>query len=156
MKKRELFELLNALQGVSDLQGVKFAYVVTKNMNKIRSEIKILQKSVKTPEKFSEYENKRMRICNKYCAKDKDNKPIIENNAYTGLDDNKFFSFEIDKLQKEYKETIDKRKKQAEEYKVMLEEETKVELYKVSLKNVPEKITAQQLEKIMPIVLEEK
>lgn len=156
MKRSDLFELLKGLKSVKNLRGVKFAYGAVKNKHKVEAEIECLKEVVKPSEKYDEFDKKRMEICEKYCSKDKEGKSIIKGNVYEGLKDNRRFDKEIKRLRKDYQKVIEERKTQLNEYNKMLEEEIKIDFHKVLLKDVPEDISSEQLEKILPIIDDEK
>lgn len=152
MKKRELFGLLNGLEAVKNLKGVKFAYAVAKNKNLVKREVKLFSESNKPNEKFLEFDKKRVELCQEYCEKNENGEPVIKNNTFIGLEKNDAFNKVIEELREEYKEAIDEREKQSKEYNKMLDEEIELDFHKVLLENVPSDITGQQLELILPIV----
>ena len=154
MKKSELFDVLQGLKSVKNLKGVKFAYAVAKNKKKVESEIEDLKEAVKPSDKYLEYDKKRMETCEKYCSKDDKGKAVIKGNVYDGLAGNRKFEKEMERLRKDYKKELESRKKQIEEYNKMLTEEIEMDFHKLTLKEVPEDISSEQLEKILPIIEE--
>jgi len=156
VERIKLFGLLNAIESVKTIKDVKFAYALVKNKKRIKEEIELLKEATKVSDKLQEYEKKRIMLCKQYCEKDDNKKPIIKNNSYCGLDNNKNFNEEIKKLREEYKEELDNREKQIEDYNKLLEEKVEIDFYKISLKNIPQDISAEQLEPLMILVNEEK
>jgi hypothetical protein len=154
MKKQELLNLFNGLQDVSNLPGAKWAYAVARNVTKLKPEVEALQKAYQADEKFLEYENKRLKLAQKHAVK-KDGKPqtidIAGHKEYLVTDESKF-NIEFEKLKKEYKEALDTRKKQVEDFNEILTEEVEVDLYLINHDYIPEGITPAQLTAIMPIV----
>ena len=59
------------------------------------------------------------------------------------------------KVLQKFKEVIEQKKKNAEEYKKLLDEEIKFEFHKINLSDVPQDITGAQLEAI-DLILEDK
>ena len=153
MTNRDMFELNQALELVSDMQGSKFASAVAKNKAKVRSIINSLRK-VKRHPKEEEFERRRVEICEKHCERDGDGNPVLEHNAFQGLQGNADFDAEIDDLREEFKALMDHRQKEKDDFNVSLDEEVEVEIHKVAFKDVPESITADQLGRIMPMVIE--
>jgi len=151
IKRQKLFELLNGFSAVANLPGVKFAYAIVKNKQKITAEVKALNDSAQPTAEYQKWEKERMTICNEYCAK-KDGKPVIENRKFTGLKDNKKFEKAIDKLKAKYKETLDDYEKKVKEYNKMIVEEIEIDLHKISKRDIPINITPKQLEAIELIV----
>jgi hypothetical protein len=147
MKKRNLYELMESINKVSDLKGVKFAYTLIKNKKKIENEIKILEEIIKPSEKFTLYETERIKLCELYCDKDNNGNPIIENNRYKILDIDKF-NDELTNLKNNNKNTIDDRDKQIAEYNNLLMEDVDIEFDMIKFEDLPIDITSDQLESI--------
>lgn len=152
--RHELFNLLNMFETVKDLKGIKFAYAILKNKQKIGREIEALNKSLKPDKKYSEFEKERIKLCVKHCKKDEKGKPIIEKMKYIGLDKNAKFEKEVKKLQKVYKETLDNFQKLKNEYNQAIAEEIDFEIHQIDKKDLPVDITPKQLESILLIVKE--
>ena len=62
---------------------------------------------------------------------------------------------ELKKLQEDFKEVIDERNKQKQEYEKLLDEEIELNFHKILLENIPSDITGAQLELLAPILKEE-
>lgn len=152
MKKGELYSLMAGLEAVKDLKGIKFAYARAKNKKLIQDELQLFGETLKASEKFSEFEDKRVELCKKYCKKDEKGKPLTKNDSYVGLEDNTEFQQELVNLKEVHKDIVTERQNQVDEYNKMLSEETKLDFHKILLEDVPADITGQQLELIMPII----
>lgn len=151
--RQRLFNLLNVFETVKDLQGVKFAYAVIKNKEKIKKEVITLNKYTQPTGEYQEWEKARITLCNKYCTK-KDGKPVIENNKFVGLEKNSEFEKALEELKKEYKTTLDDYKAKVDEYNKKLTEEIEFDLHQIEKKELPEKISPKQLESILDMVKE--
>lgn len=147
MNNKNLYEYLEALKGVSDLKGVKFAYTVIKNKKKIEEELKILEEAIKPSTEFQDYENKRLQICNIHSEKHEDGTPVIEDNKFKIIDLDTF-NEELSDLKEQYLESISERESQIMEYNNLLNEECDLELDKLVFTDLPQDITTQQLEMI--------
>jgi len=160
MKNKEILQLYNALQDVSNLSGVKFAYAVSRNINKVKPTLNSLEEAINPKEEYKEFESKRVELAKKYAKKNENGEPVtntdLDNNTKTyEIENQKAFQKEMTKLQKEYAQAITNREKQIEEYKNLLEEETQIDFYKIKKENLPEDITAQQLTGIFAIIEDE-
>ena len=118
-----------------------------------------IDKTLELPEKFKEFEMKRVELAEKYAKKDENGKPKKEK-AENGAEqfimaDEKKFQKEFDALKKEHKEAVDLRDKQIEEYTKLLLTESTVVLHKVKLEDVPKEITTTQMNGIYEIISEE-
>jgi len=156
-KKKELFILFQNLEKLNDLEGIKFAYAISKNKKMLKDEIESLQEIIKPSKEIEEYERKRINLCEKYAEKDKNNKPIIEDNRYKFINDDKDkFEKDIKILMDENKELLEKQNKKNEEYLKLLEEDIEINLYKINKSDIPEKITPRQLDYIIDLIIEDK
>lgn len=90
MKREEIIQLIRNFGEVKDLQGLKFAYAVARNINILKPE-------------FERYEKDRIALAETYAKKDKDGKPETKDNTYV-FEDVKLFQEELKKLNEE---TID-------------------------------------------------
>jgi hypothetical protein len=153
MKNVDLFRLREGLNDVSNLKGVKFAYVVLKNKKIVEEEIETLQKSVEMSLQFQEFERKRIGLCEQFSEKNKDGSPIIIINAYS-IPDRETFESEVSQLKNKYLECVLEREKQLREYDKLLNEESDVinRLSKININNVPDDISATQLDAIKEII----
>lgn len=145
MKRKELYTCFESLNEVGDLKGVKFAYSVIKNKNIIEEEIKILEEVVKANPEFEKYEMERIKLCELHSEKNDEGKAIIENDKYKIIDQIKFDE-ELNVLKEKYNEHIQERINQINEYNKMLDEDIDLEFTKLGVDDLPENISAIQLE----------
>lgn len=154
MTNQKLFDLYKSLLTLKGLSGVKLSYAIARNKAKIKSEIESLEESIKPTQEIIEYEKKRIELCELHADKDDKEKPITVDNVYQGLDGNKAFEAQFKVLQEENKELLDVRQKQIDEYNSLLKEESKLELYKIDITEVPKEICNEQMDIILPIINE--
>jgi hypothetical protein len=62
------------------------------------------------------------------------------------------FMKETGDLREEYKTTIDEQQKNTDDYNKLLDDEIKIELFKIKSEIIPEEITANQLDPIISII----
>ncbi len=151
MKRRDLYNSFQALDVVKDLKGVKFAYALLKNKKKIEEEIKIFEEIIKPNSKFEEYEMQRIKLCELHSEKNEDGTPVIIGDRYKLIDEN-VFNKELEILKLDYKEFIDERMKQINEYNKMLDEDINIEIIKIKFDDIPSNISAKELEDIQFMV----
>jgi len=158
MIKREILELYNKLKGLGDLKGVKFSYAVAKNISLLEREVKIIQESIKPSPEYSEYQQKRASIAKENSKKDENGKAITfidENESVNyAIADQSKFDKEIEALQKKYKKSLDERDGQIKEFNELIETDTKIELHKIDIDDVPKDISVKQMEAIQGIIKE--
>lgn len=147
------YGLRTALNKLSDLEGVKFAYAINRNKTILDAEVKAINEAKVEKEDFQAYEKARIELVEAHAKKDKEGKPVILGNQYQ-IADQKKFDKEIAKLQKEHKKSLDNRQKQIDELNNFIKEEVELELYGIKLENVPENISVEKMGIITPLIEE--
>ena len=156
MKNKEVLQLANALAQVGNLTGVKFAYGVAKNNNKLKTENEAFAEATKASEEFAAYDKERLESCRELADKDEDGKPKMEKNNFVITEQKEEFDTRLKALTERNQEVVDAREKQLKEYnEVFLEAESSFVPFKIKMEDVPEGITASQLTSIYPIVDED-
>jgi hypothetical protein len=150
MTKNNLFNLYTTLKAIN-VKGVKFNYAVAKNINLIEPEVKAFQKAGAPSPEFTAYEKERVELAKSHAKKDEKGRPLSKDNRYD-IENQELFDTEFEALKETHKDAIDARNKQVEELNAILEEETKLDLFKVKQEDLSEELTTQQLTGIMDIV----
>jgi hypothetical protein len=148
MKRKDFGVALNALDSVSELKGVKFAFAVLKNRKKLEAQIEedktIFEEILKPSEGFKEYEEKRIALCEASSEKDEEGNAKTEGDRYLIVDMDKF-NEDLSKLTEEYQAAVDDRKKQIDEYNSLMEEDMPLEFHVLNIDQLPEELTEAQL-----------
>jgi hypothetical protein len=151
MKRKDFGSAINALDGVSELKGVKFAFSVLKNRKKLEAQVEedkpIFEEILKPSEGFKEYEEKRIQLCELNSVKDENGKAVTEGDRYKILDLKKF-NEELSELTIEYQAAVEDRKKQIEEYNNLMEEDMLIDFQKLGFNDLPADISESQLQSI--------
>ena len=155
MKNEKLQSLYAGIEAVSGLKGVRFAYAMAKNKSALKRELESLQEAIKMSDKFTEYEKKRVELCEQHSEKDDTGKAKLENNEYVILSKAQF-NKELDKMRKEHKDTLDERTAQIKEFNELLKKESEFKPYMVAYESVPEDISTETMSKIIELVNEPK
>ncbi len=153
-----LNRVLTVLELLEDIykrtKKTRFNYHILKNIEIIEKERNILNKVLEN-EEMKNYEIKRTELCKKYCNKDENDNPIIENKIYTGLDSNEEFKLEFENLNKENEEIIKEYQNQINEYNELLNRECEIKFNKISLDIIPDDvIEPQELRLLFPLIKE--
>jgi pyruvate/2-oxoacid:ferredoxin oxidoreductase beta subunit len=151
MTNQDIISLADGLQAVKNLPGIKFAYVVSKNINKVKSEMETFREMTEQSKSFQEYEKERIELVELHAKKDDKGKPVIIGNEYD-IDNKQAFDAQFEVLKEKHKEAIDARQKQIDDFNAFLKEESKLELHNMDVNNCPKDITAGQLSGIYPII----
>ena len=151
MTKAELLSFYRAMNTLGNATGAKFSYAVTRNLNALKGEVDAIQSALNPTEKFTEYDNKRVALAKEHSKKDEQGKPLIEGNQYVVEDT---FDVAFEALKEEYKEEIDARQKQIEDYQALLDEEIEVDIFVLSQENLPDTISVAQVNALFPMIKE--
>lgn len=150
IKRKEVGIYLEGLGSVSNIVAdYKFAYAVSKNFNKFKSEYeKIREKQL--PEKTKEldkFEAEKLKLIEIHGERNVSGKLILNNGKYKIKDEEKY--------QKEHDELLDKHKtvksqleNHVKEYSKYLDDVIEIEIHTIKKDILPEKISANQLNAI--------
>lgn len=156
MTNKDAFKLYRFIESgeFNALQGAKFQYALMRNKNILKSELTLVEGTVKLDPKYAEYDGKRLELLKKF-AKQEDGKPVIEDNHYI-IDPGRETEFNeaVNAMQEEYKDTLLAREKVLNDYDVLLEQEISFDLHKIKLEDIPENINGVQMEHLMGLVAE--
>lgn len=155
MTNKDLITLNQILEQMNDVKGKKFAYAVLKNQSIIQKEIeyfeKLRQKEIHP--NFQEYEEKRKNLCELHSRKNENGEAITYQNQYD-IEDLDKFQTEFEDLKSEYPEVVEAVEQHRKEYEDFLNQESEVELVKVSLEEIPEEVDANILKYLQFIIKE--
>lgn len=158
---QQVIELYAGLKNVTSLSGAKFSYAVLKNLKKLEKFIKDLDEANQVSDKFLEFDEKRMALIDKYGVKEngvlqthkveKDGKSYEE---YT-LTDEKAFKADFKVLERQYLDVIEQRKQQLKQFNLMLSQKIEFEPHMIKPIDLPDQITAKQIDSILSIIEEQ-
>ena len=165
MKNEQLNGLMMGIEAVSGLKGVRFAYAMARNKSALKRELETLQEAIKASDKFTEYDKKRIELCEQYADKDEKDKPKMINVGTPQAPREEFvfskanktkFDKEVDKLQKDNKVVLEERTAQLKEFSELLKKESEFVPYMIAYESIPEDITTEALSKIIELIEEPK
>lgn len=152
MKYKNLMSLNQALLSLN-LKGVKFARSVAKNINLLKPDIESLSKAIEPDKGFLEFDKERVKLAKKYAQKDEKGQPVVVNNSFQ-ISDQDAFDKEFEVLKNENQKVCEDREKQVKDFQELLEEDVRIELYKIKFTEIPEDISTQQYVSIMDLIEE--
>jgi vacuolar-type H+-ATPase subunit I/STV1 len=168
MTKEKSIELYSNLQKLGNLTGSKFVYALTKNQGLLKFEIDTISESIKkelepTDEEYKKYDNKRIELAELLAKKDDKGNAIkikkIENGqkieVFDGLENNPEWDVAFEGLKETYKEVLNKRDEIVKEQNEFLKTESTVQLYKVSLSDIPKDISKTQMDMIVDMIVDD-
>ena len=156
--RENLVQIWGVLNGLAqEKTTAKGAYGIAKNKRIVETEVKSIeeaQKNQQLPEGIEEYEQKRLGLCEKFCDKDEEGKPVVNGNTFVIVKERPAFDTELLKLQEEFKEPLSTRQKQDLEFQDFLKEEVNVDFHQIKIDDLPNNVTGQQVEVLGDIIIE--
>ena len=123
---KQLVELMKGLMEVKDLKGAKFSFTVLENVNVINDVLRPIDKIITPSEEF-------MELAKQVQAIEQQEISLEEKQA------------KVKVIEEENPEIVNIRKAQIDAVNLELEKETTAELITISLEDLPDDITPQQL-----------
>lgn len=159
MKHSDILALDGAIRSCGNLAGVKFAYALSKNLRLIEPIVKSMADSLQPGAEFKAYNLERVQLAEKHCIKDASDRPVIADGKYQFTPQDRItFDARLNDLQVKFADAIAERKQQEDDYIALLDseidEQTLPVFHIVKLADVPEGITAGQLEGIHQLIAE--
>ena len=147
MKRRDLLTLWDVLTNLErDSYPVKFSFFIVNVKLIVKKEIEALNR-LRTPDlNYINYDKERVNLARKYCDKDENDQPIINNNNYQITKNLKDFNNAISILTEKYKTVIEVFDSQIRKYSQALNEEYKFDYGPFPLSVFPEVIEPNILE----------
>jgi len=156
MKKSELFTVMRVLNEIGNAKThPKFAYGVTKNKKKIQNEIDAIQAASEPTAAVTEFDEKRLAVCEQHAEKDSAAQPITTGNNYV-IDEKKKSTFDkkIKSLRKRYEKDLDDHKVQMDQVNEIMAEDIDMGFHKIDIDFFPEGLKQYQYDALMEFVME--
>jgi len=158
--RENLVQLYGALNALSEKEmKAKAAYGIAKNKSKVESEVKSIQEAqqkIQPAPEVLEFEEKRINLCKEAANKDDNGEPITIGPRFDipvgAMPD---FEKKIDELREEYKEALDQKEKNDEEWVELMKEEIEIDIHQIHIDMMPDTITPQQIELLGEIIVDE-
>lgn len=151
MLRKDAFMLYESLKKVRRYQdNSKFNYAIVKNMKLIEEHINLVEKIIEPTPEFIQLEMQRIPICEFY-SKNAEGEVQMQNDTYIIQDEEKF-SEAMKPLQEKYKDCLNHRQHQIDEYNRLIDEDVNFIFVKLGKNDLPQKITQQELLEIFPIL----
>jgi len=133
----------------------KFIYAMSKNVDKVESEVKAITKQMTPPKDDTrQYQEKLNEIQRKYADRDNQGRTVAIGNNFVIGDKLEEYISERDKLRAEFKTIVEILEKLEETNEDILREEIEIEIHQVSFKVFPWTLTLKQQSGILCIAKE--
>lgn len=153
IKRGDLYRVLQGINLAGGLTGIKFSYAMSKNKNLIMAELKSAEESLQQSPGMLAFEKDRMELVNEYGTRDEKGNLVIENNQYA-IEKMDEFNEKVEALKKVHKDAIDENQKKIDEYNEFMKEEIDMPFHMINMKDIPENISVDVMDQIMPLVSE--
>ena len=144
MKKVDLISAYNIFEMIleKNKKNVKFNYLVAINKSKIEPIKKIIENIQKPSESQTEYERRRIEVCQAHCDKDENGEPVIKDvmgkQIYSGLNDNEEFKKRYNELNEECKSVIEEIENKQKQLSELLNEDEDIDWKKIDIDLFPD------------------
>lgn len=155
MKNRQLSTLLQGALSLQDIKGVKFAYALKRNINRLKSEIGAIYHILDASGDYKKFDIERIALAESMAEKDKDGKAIVEERDGTEhfkIKDKKKFNTALKKLQKKHEKAIKGFEDQHKLFQEKLEEESTIKFYKIT--EMPTDVSMKQMDIIYSFMMD--
>jgi glyoxylate utilization-related uncharacterized protein len=162
ISREKLISVVGILTSLSgEKTTAKGAYAILKNKKLIEAEIKNVeetQKALKYPD-LTEFHSKRIELCNEFADKDEEGKPKLEEERGASLfvfspENRVKFNEKLIVLMEEHKDVLDEHRTVDLDFTTFLKEEVEVSVHEIKLNDLPNGISAAQIELLGDIVVE--
>lgn len=162
MKHIEIINLYSNLKEIKGYKGVKFNYCINKNLKNLDTEVEPLGKTEQGIVSITnDFVTKRKELQQLYALKNENGDFVITNDdkglpKYNMPPDKKLeFMSKLKELEEKHKDIIAEQKLKHEEFTKMLEEENKTFTpFTIDIKDLPEDITTEDMNKIFILIIE--
>jgi len=156
----QMWATLNSLANVKT--SAKGAYGIAKNKRILEVEKDAIQKAQQAhmassmSDDLRKFEEERVELCKEYADKDEDGNPITSNNQFKVVERNAEFIKALNELREEpvYAAAIKAREDKDNEFQNFMKESIEVEVHLIKVDDLPNDITAQQIEALGDLVTE--
>ena len=156
LTRKEVVDMFVCLKEMGDSQKSNkwFSYTKMVNEDELENKAKAIIEISKPKEDYLSYMNERTDIINKYAQRDDEGNVItLNDNVKIGKDKVKECQEELNNLDTKYKDAIEERNKNLDEYYKILETEIEVNIETVPFDYVPENISVQDLKSLKKMIV---
>lgn len=139
MKRYEIFTLSEMVKNIlPKSKKIKFNMFLVSNNTILDNEVEKMKSVLNYSDEFKEFENKRIKLCEKYAIKNENGEPIKENNVYKGLVGNENFNFDLKELRENYKDAVEEQEKIINEFNDLMNEDVDLDFEKIVVDLIPD------------------
>lgn len=154
MTKEQLINLFYKLNKLSNLSGAKIGYVIARNRIILEKEVLAIEKMAAFSDGYMEFEVKRLELAKKMAKKDGNGQDIVINDQFV-MEDQAAFDKAFEKLKNDNKEVVKAREDQVKYYNQALKDEIEIDFFKIKLADIPDAVTAEQMQILWPFIADE-
>jgi hypothetical protein len=153
IKRASLVSMWNVFESgeLKAIDNFRFNYAIIKNKRIIEPEIRAIEEIQKPTEKFIEFQNTRIALCEKYAKKD-DKGEAIKNGMSYDIENMDEFNKELEPIKEQYKDTIAEIDEKIKKVNEFIEEDVTIDLYMIKSSYMPDKLSKEIIEVLYPII----
>jgi len=152
LPREHIFQLWAVLRlGYQDAEKLdkRFVFARNRTIENLTPEVtEIINARRSGIPEYEQFQQERTQILEKYCARNDDGTPVVENEQYAFSDDGvrSAAEAEVATLSDKYKETLEARTKEIDVYNQIISESVEVDITKVTFDAFPKEISSDDLE----------
>ena len=154
--REKLFKLNNLLKAFKNVKSTKFAYIVVRNTKIIDEEVEVVKGLITLPpeHKSNEFETKRIELVKKWANKDEKGELVVVDGHYDVSEESlEGFNKDFAELTTEYAEALAEVEANNTKLQELLKEEIDVELRTIKEENLPDDLSAEELDVLETIIV---
>lgn len=145
VKRSRVIEIVQGYESLKQLQGVKLAYAVSKNMTALQREKKSIEAAQPKGENLEKYREEYSVILEAEAKRDEQGNFIPTGGGNIAIADFKSFKAKVKALDKKFEKELEKQKTKTEEFEKFLDEDCEIEFFQFEESLLPESITVEQI-----------
>jgi hypothetical protein len=153
IKRSKLVDMWNLFESneLKNIDNFRFNYGIIKNKRIIEPEIRAIEEIQKPSDKFMEFQQARIVLCEKHSKKDDKGQPVKSAGAYD-IENMDEFNKELEPLKEQYKDTIAEVDEKIKKVNEFIEESLEMDFYKIKQIDMPDKLSKMAIEVLYPLI----
>lgn len=152
MKRAEVLSLSAIFDQLKRVRETKFAYAIARNMRLLTAEVESIREAGRLPDKFIEFEQRRLQLVGKYALRDKEGQMIMSGLNNAQIANPGEFERELAALRDEYKNAIAEARAKNGEVDDLLKSGVEIDCYEIRADVLPKELSADEMLALMPLI----
>lgn len=137
IRRKIICDTFLAIKSLPPANNAKVAYAFTKNLRLLQPTVEAVEAAQKPSDAYIKYDMDRIKLCEKYVERDKDDAPVMKGADYAIQPAKKReFDTELEKLRATHKPAIDEHEVRRKDFAELIEGTEKVEYHRIKLSDI--------------------